>query len=104
MESREAFVALNMIEHVGPVRARLLLAGPGRQDLTGEFGLDVTVPGYHSARYAGTARVRQQTRGLVNPISVPTKIGAAMNAYPAIFFLGVKAALRAVSGGRTLDI
>jgi len=41
------------------VRARLLLAGPGRQDLTGEFGLDVTVPGYHSARYPGTARVRQ---------------------------------------------
>jgi DNA processing protein len=25
MDSREAFVALNMIEHVGPVRARLLL-------------------------------------------------------------------------------
>ena len=58
------------------VRARLLLAGPGRQDLTGEFGLDVTVPGYHSARYAGTARVRQRTRGLVNPISVPTILAA----------------------------
>ena len=58
------------------VRARLLLAGPGRQDLTGEFGLDVTVPGYHSARYAGTARVRQGTRGLVNPISVPTILAA----------------------------
>jgi hypothetical protein len=53
------------------VRARLLLAGPGRQDLTGEFGLDVTVPGYHSARYPGTARVRQGIRGIVNPISVP---------------------------------
>jgi hypothetical protein len=52
------------------VRARLLLAGPGRQDLTGEFGLDVTVP-FHSARYAGTRRVRQGTKGLVNPISVP---------------------------------
>ena len=60
----------------GTVRARLLLAGPGRQDLTGEFGLDVTVPGYHSARYAGTARVRQGTRGLVNPISVPTILAA----------------------------
>jgi hypothetical protein len=58
------------------VRARLLLAGPGRQDLTGEFGLDVTVPNYHSARYAGTARVRQRTRGLVNPISVPTILAA----------------------------
>jgi hypothetical protein len=58
------------------VRARLLLAGPGRQDLTGEFGLDVTVPGFHSARYAGTARVRQGTRGLVNPISVPGILAA----------------------------
>ena len=58
------------------VRARLLLAGPGRQDLTGEFGLDVTVPGYHSARYAGTARVRQGTHGLVNPISVPGILAA----------------------------
>lgn len=46
------------------VRARLLLAGPGRQDLTGEFGLDVTVAGYHSARYPGTARVRQGTHGI----------------------------------------
>jgi hypothetical protein len=52
------------------VRARLLLAGPGRQDLTGEFGLDVSVP-FHSARYPGTRRVRQGTKGLVNPISVP---------------------------------
>jgi hypothetical protein len=58
------------------VRARLLLAGPGRQDLTGEFGLDVTVPGYHSARYPGTARVRQGTRGLFNPISVPGILAA----------------------------
>ena len=58
------------------VRARLLLAGPGRQDLTGEFGLDVTVPDYHSARYDGTARVRQGTRGIVNPISVPGILAA----------------------------
>ncbi|HVU50362.1 MAG TPA: hypothetical protein VHL80_06730 [Polyangia bacterium] len=57
------------------VRARLLLAGPGRQDLTGEFGLDVTVP-FHSARYAGTRRVRQGTKGLVNPISVPGILAA----------------------------
>ncbi|HEX2660684.1 MAG TPA: hypothetical protein VHU40_20525, partial [Polyangia bacterium] len=53
------------------VRARLLLAGPGRQDLTGEFGLDVTVPGTHSMRYPGTRRVRQGVKGIVNPISVP---------------------------------
>ncbi|HVY38123.1 MAG TPA: hypothetical protein VHM31_09310 [Polyangia bacterium] len=58
------------------VRARLLLAGPGRQDLTGEFGLDVTIPGIHSARYAGTDRVRQRTSGLVNPISVPAILAA----------------------------
>jgi hypothetical protein len=58
------------------VRARLLLAGPGRQDLTGEFGLDVTVPGYHSELYTGTARVRQGIRGLVNPISVPAILAA----------------------------
>ena len=53
------------------VRARLMMAGPGRQDLTGEFGLDLTVPGTHSVRYPGTRRVRQGTKGIVNPISVP---------------------------------
>lgn len=53
------------------VRSRLLLGGPGRQDLTGEFGLDVTVPGTHAAHYRGTGRVRQGTTGIVNPISVP---------------------------------
>jgi len=58
------------------VRARLLLAGPGRQDLTGEFGLDVTVAGAHSAAYAGSRRVRQETRGLTNPISVPGILAA----------------------------
>lgn len=52
-------------------RARLLLAGPGRQDLTGEFGLDLGVPGLHSARYPGVSRLRQGSRGLVNPSSVP---------------------------------
>ncbi len=57
------------------VRARLLLAGPGRQDLTGEFGLDVTVP-FHSASYGGTRRVRQGTKGIVNPISVPSIVAA----------------------------
>jgi len=36
----------------------------------------VTGPGYHSARYAGTARVRQGTRGIVNPISVPGILAA----------------------------
>lgn len=59
------------------VRARLLLAGPGRQDLTGEFGLDVTVPGTHSAHYPGTRRVRQGLSGIVNPISVPGILAAA---------------------------
>lgn len=51
--------------------ARLLLAGPGRQDLTGEFGLDLGVPGLHSARYPGVQRLRQGHRGLFNPLSVP---------------------------------
>lgn len=58
------------------VRARLLMAGPGRQDLTGEFGLDVTIPGVHSAHYPGAARVRQGTSGLVNPVSVPGILAA----------------------------
>jgi len=58
------------------VRARLLLSGPGRQDLTGEFGLDVTVP-FHSGQYVGARRVRQGTRGLVNPISVPGILAAS---------------------------
>lgn len=53
------------------VRARLLLAGPGRQDLTGEFGLDMTVAGTHSLRYPGAKRLRQGTKGIVNPLSVP---------------------------------
>ena len=58
------------------VAARLLLAGPGRQDLTGEFGLDVTIPGTHSAHYPGSKRVRQGTSGIVNPISVPGILAA----------------------------
>jgi hypothetical protein len=58
------------------VRARLLLSGPGRQDLTGEFGLDVTVPGIHSAHYPGSARLRQGVKGLVNPVSVPGFLAA----------------------------
>ena len=56
------------------VRARLLLAGPGRQDLTGEFGLDVTVPGYplgalrgHGARAPGDARARQPDQRADHP-------------------------------------
>ncbi|HEX3696785.1 MAG TPA: hypothetical protein VH374_15500 [Polyangia bacterium] len=55
-------------------RARLLLAGPGRQDLTGEFGLDITVPHLHSAAYDGAWRVRQRPGGVVNPISVPAAL------------------------------
>jgi hypothetical protein len=51
--------------------ARLLLAGPGRQDLTAEFGLDLGVPGLHSARYPGVRRLRQGYRGVFNPLSVP---------------------------------
>src|SRR3954469_3471674 len=52
-------------------RARLLLSGPGRQDLTGEFGLDLGVPGLHSARYPGVSGLRQGRRGRLHPLSVP---------------------------------
>ena len=52
-------------------RARLLLAGPGRQDLTAEFGLDLGVPGLHSVRHPGVARLRQRPGGVFNPVSVP---------------------------------
>jgi hypothetical protein len=58
------------------VQARLLLSGPGRQDLTGEFGLDITVPALHSSHYPGTKRVRQGTRGITNPVSVPGVLAA----------------------------
>jgi hypothetical protein len=54
------------------VRARLLMAGPGRQDLVNEFGFDVTVPGYHSAFYPAIPRARGKPAGVFNPISVPT--------------------------------
>jgi hypothetical protein len=53
------------------VRARLLLAGPGRQDLINEFGFDVTVPGYRSAFYPNIVRARPRAEGAFNPLSVP---------------------------------
>jgi hypothetical protein len=53
------------------VQARLLMAGPGRQDLINEFGFDVTVPGYSSAFYPGAAHARPKPFGAFNPLSVP---------------------------------
>ena len=40
------------------VQATLLLGGPGRADLTNEFGLDMSSPGIHSLRYAEVATMR----------------------------------------------
>ena len=56
------------------VRARLLLMGPGRQDLVNEFGFDVTVPGYHSAFYSKIVEARGRPRGIFNPVSVPNTL------------------------------
>jgi len=53
------------------VVARLMMAGPGRQDLINEFGLDVTVPGFRSAFYPGMLHARGRAWGAFNPLSVP---------------------------------
>ncbi len=49
------------------VQASLLLAGPGRADLTNEFGLDMSAPGLHSRRYADVGAMRTGTRGRIQP-------------------------------------
>jgi hypothetical protein len=59
------------------VQARLLMAGPGRQDLINEFGFDVTVPGYRSAFYPNVARARSKPVGAFNPLSVPAVVAVA---------------------------
>jgi hypothetical protein len=55
--------------------ATLLLAGPGRADLTNEFGLDMTVPGLHSRRYNDAGTMRTGAEGVFNPKSVPVALG-----------------------------
>ena len=55
--------------------ATLLLAGPGRADLTNEFGLDMTVPGLHSRRYSDANTMRTGAEGVFNPKSIPTALG-----------------------------
>ena len=55
--------------------ATLLLAGPGRADLTNEFGLDMTVPGLHSHRYSDAGTMRTGAEGVFNPKSIPTALG-----------------------------
>ncbi len=55
--------------------ATLLLAGPGRADLTNEFGLDMTVPGLHSRRYSDAGAMRTGAEGVFNPKSIPTALG-----------------------------
>jgi hypothetical protein len=56
------------------VQATLLLAGPGRQDLTNEFGLDMSAPGLHSRRYAEVGLMRTGTQGVFNPKSTPSSL------------------------------
>jgi hypothetical protein len=56
------------------VQASLLSAGPGRQDLTNEFGLDMTAPGLHSRRYQDVGLVRTGAEGVFNPKSTPSSL------------------------------
>jgi len=56
------------------VQASLLSAGPGRQDLTNEFGLDMSAPGLHSRRYADVGLMRTGMTGVFNPKSTPSSL------------------------------
>jgi hypothetical protein len=56
------------------VQASLLSAGPGRQDLTNEFGLDMTAPGLHSRRYRDVGLMRTGAAGVSNPKSTPSAL------------------------------
>jgi hypothetical protein len=56
------------------VQASLLSAGPGRQDLTNEFGLDMTAPGLHSRRYQDVGLMRTGAEGVFNPKSTPSSL------------------------------
>lgn len=56
------------------VQATLLSAGPGRQDLTNEFGLDMSAPGLHSRRWAEVATMRTGAEGVFNPKSTPSSL------------------------------
>jgi hypothetical protein len=56
------------------VQASLLSAGPGRQDLTNEFGLDMTAPGLHSRRYQDVGLMRTGPAGVFNPKSTPSTL------------------------------
>jgi hypothetical protein len=56
------------------VQATLLSAGPGRQDLTNEFGLDMSAPGLHSRRWSDVATMRTGAEGVFNPKSTPSSL------------------------------
>ena len=56
------------------VQATLLSAGPGRQDLTNEFGLDMSAPGLHSRRWTEVATMRTGADGVFNPKSTPSSL------------------------------
>ncbi len=59
------------------VQARLLLAGPGRQDQSSEFGQDESIPGIMRMAYAdGVERWLEKPRpAIFNPVSLPSHIG-----------------------------
>lgn len=61
------------------VQARLLLAGPGRLDLSHEFGQDETVPGIMRIAYAEGVDdwVKRLRPAYFNPVSVPSVRGLA---------------------------
>ena len=93
------------------VQASLLLAGPGRADLTNEFGLDMSAPGLHSRRYADVGAMRTGTQGVFNPKSIPSSLSvrsmsvinwAATYATRGVDWLGRYAERTGQSRGRAL--
>jgi hypothetical protein len=93
------------------VKATLLSAGPGRQDLTNEFGLDMTAPGLHSRRWSEVATMRTGPQGVFNPKSTPSALGvqslsvinwAATYATRGVDWLGRYAELTGQTRGRAL--
>ncbi|MBN2573733.1 MAG: hypothetical protein JXP73_04145 [Deltaproteobacteria bacterium] len=56
------------------VQATLLSAGPGRQDLSNEFGLDMSAPALHSRRYDDAGLMRTGPSGVFNPKSTPSSL------------------------------
>ncbi len=66
-------------EPVQQIQARLLLAGPGRQDQSSEYGQDESVPGIMRMEYEDGVEswIRKPRPSIFNPISVPSHVGLA---------------------------